>query len=174
MTIGEFKKKVLPLIEEYDANEAKLTTDPDIALKLNTCIDDIQMELATIKRIPSKLEVNTETDGHEISFPTDLYKIDKIKECGFEIANKTIFIDKDYTGNVVIYYDKYPERITDTTPDTEELEIDDDAIGCMVYGVASALLKADISSNYSVYEYKYQEMKQMLTNNKTNGMIRIG
>ena len=54
------------------------------------------------------------------------------------------------------------QKINADTPLTRKLEISRDAVECLIFGVASDILKADVSANYSVYEYKYQELKQKL------------
>ena len=173
MTLKEIKEKVLTLIEEYDEEEKeKLTKDPDIDAKINHCIDDIQVELSTICRLKEAITLDT-TETNILEKPKDMYKIDKIKECDFEVLGNNIVFDENYKGIVNIYYDRYPKKIDSTTSSDTELELPRDALECLVYGVASALLKADISSNYSVYEYKYTELKQSLNNANTNGMIWI-
>lgn len=173
MTLQEVLKKVLTLIEEYDKkNETNFTNDPDIENKIRECIDNIQVELSTIKRIKTVEEFDT-TATNEMDIPEDLYKIDKVKECNFEVLGNTIIFDSNYKGIVHIYYDKYPQKINADTPLTRKLEISRDAVECLIFGVASDILKADVSANYSVYEYKYQELKQKLNNQITNGIIWI-
>ena len=49
MKLKEMKQKVLRLIEEIDTSE-KLTSDPDIAEKLNDVINQIMFELSRIKK----------------------------------------------------------------------------------------------------------------------------
>lgn len=134
MTIKEVKEKVLTLIEEYDSEEAeKLTSDPDINAKINHCIDDIQVELSTIRRIRKKMSYNTE-ESNVLNKPADMYKIDKVKECDFEVLGNEIVFDSNYKGEVNIYYDKYPEKIDSNTPLDYELEISRDALECLIYG----------------------------------------
>ena len=58
MTLTEMKKKVLRLIEEINPNSELLTDDPDIANKINDVINQIQNELARIKKIPGMLHRN--------------------------------------------------------------------------------------------------------------------
>ena len=173
MTLDEIKKQILTLIEEYDAkNQTDFTSDPDINNKINHSIDNIQVELAQIKRIKTKVEFDT-TKTNVMEKPDDLFKIDKVKECNFEVLGNDIVFDNNYKGIVSVYYDKYPKKINEDTDGEEELELSRDALEALVYGVASAILKADISSNYSVYEYKYQELKQQLNNANTNGFAWI-
>jgi hypothetical protein len=173
MNLEQVLKQVLTLIEEYDEeNDTDLTNDPDIANKIKHCIDNIQVELSTIKRIKNKVEFDT-TKTNVMAKPSDLYKIDKVKECDFEVIGNEIIFDKNYTGIVTMIYDKYPKKIGEETSLDEELELSRDALECLVYGVASAILKADISANYSVYEYKYQELKEKLNNANTNGFVWV-
>ena len=173
MTLDEIKKQILTLIEEYDAkNQTDFTNDPDINNKINHSIDNIQVELAQIKRIKTKVEFDT-TKTNVMEKPDDLFKIDKVKECDFEVLGNDIVFDNNYKGIVSVYYDKYQKKINEDTDGEEELELSRDALEALVYGVASAILKADISSNYSVYEYKYQELKQQLNNANTNGFAWI-
>ena len=54
MTLTEMKKKVLKLIEEINEESNLLTDDPDISAKINEVINQIQNELARIKKNTSK------------------------------------------------------------------------------------------------------------------------
>lgn len=173
MTLGEVIKKIFKLIEEYDENGEVYTADQDLENKIKESIDDIQVELSQIKKIPALLQEELTEEKHEVTLPDDFYKLKRIRECDFEILNNKIIFDKDYTGEVNIYYYKYPDKIDESTPNEYEMELKRDAIACLVYGVASAILKADVSSNYSVYEYKYQEMKQMLSDSLTDGLVEF-
>ena len=62
MTLKEIKKKVLQLIEEIDDKHAKLTSDPDIAAKLNSVINQVQFELARMKKIPANTTEDVTAD----------------------------------------------------------------------------------------------------------------
>lgn len=173
MTLEEVMIQILTLIEEYDAkNMTTFSDDEDISNKIMHSIDNIQVELAQIRRIKAKKTYDL-SETNEFTLPDDLFKIDKVKECDFEVLGNTIVFDPKYTGEVTLYYDKYPEKIDDDTDTDTVLELSRDALEALVYGVASAILKADISSNYSVYEYKYQELKQQLNNANTNGFAWI-
>ena len=173
MTLGDVIKKIVKLIEEYDESGANFTSDPDIETKIKDSIDDIQVELSQIKKIPALLTVELDGTNNEVTKPSDMYKIKRIRESKFEVLNDKIVFPTDYIGDVNIYYYKYPEVINENTENNHIMELERDAITCLIYGVASAILKADVSSNYSVYEYKYQELKQMLSNNQTDGLIEF-
>ena len=169
MTLKELKTKVLALIEELNADSALLTDDPDIALKINDVTNQILFELARIKKIPKYFEMEV-SKGDLIDFSA------LEKECGYAVyqignvsgvnyvpkANGTVLkILEDGTAEVDIFV--YPERITSTTKDNFELELSADALEIAPYGIASDLLKSDISAEYgSVYGTRYESMKQLL------------
>ena len=202
MTLKEMKEQVYRLIEELsDTEETEveeendneeenteeetqtetvvhhLTDDPDYEKKINTCINIVQNELARIKKIPAKTTYNTETSetGNIYTFPSDMYQLDKILGCNYQIIGKTIIFDEDYKGDVGIYYYKYPEMIAeDENEDTYVFELDQDALEIMPFGVAGDMLKSDPSTNYGAYySNRYNELKQMLDSRVTNGTIYI-
>lgn len=173
MTLEEVIKKIVKLLEEYEKTDPNYTGDQDIETKIKESIDDIQVELSQIKKIPALLEVELTGENNIVDKPKDMYRIKRIRECKFEVLNNKIKFEDGYKGKVYVYYYKFPEVINQETDNKHIMELERDAIACLVYGVASAILKADVSANYSVYEYKYQEMKQMLSNNATDGLIRF-
>lgn len=173
MTLEEVIKKIVKLLEEYEKTDPNYTGDEDIETKIKESIDDIQVELSQIKKIPALLEVELTGENNIVDKPKDMYRIKRIRECKFEVLNNKIKFEDGYKGKVNVYYYKFPEMIKQETDNKHIMELERDAIACLVYGVASAVLKADVSANYSVYEYKYQEMKQMLSNNVTDGLIRF-
>ena len=57
----------------------------------------------------------------------------------------------------------YPERITEKTKDSYELEVSNDVLEMMPYGIAGDLLKSDVSTEYGrIYSDRYQEMLSRL------------
>ena len=170
MTLLELKKKVLGMIEEYDSANTALTSDKDISTKLNEVINQIMFELARLKKLPKYVEMDVKK-GDMIEF-TDIESA-----CGYEIyqlgtvggvshtmkADGTVIkILEDGVAEINCYV--YPERIEENTKDKAyEFELTSDLLEIMAYGVAADLLKSDVSAQYgSVYEKRYNEMKQML------------
>jgi hypothetical protein len=169
MTLNEMDKKVLSLIEELNPNSEYLTDDPDIQAKKRYVTNQIMYELARIKKIPKYVEMEV-SEGDKIEFA------DIEKECGYEIyqinnvcginyvpkASGTVLkIVESGTAEIDVFV--YPERITDTTKGSYEFELSADALEVMPYGIASDLLKSDISAEYgSVYGSRYESMKQLL------------
>lgn len=182
MTLESMKKRIYQLIEEVSDSQEHLTDDPDYEKKVNACIDMIQNELSRIKKIPAKMEYSTiepeegeeTTGGHILEFPSDMYQLDKIIGCDFDLYGKEIHFDPEYNGDVTIYYYKYPTAITDSTADTYTFELDQDALEIMPFGVAGDMLKSDPSTSYgSIYSNRYNELKQYLDSRYTNGSIFI-
>ena len=175
MTLLEMKKQILKLIEEINPNSDLLTSDPDIAVKINVVINLIQNELARIKKIPAKEEIDVEEGQLEdiSSLVSNLYQLNLIKNIKHNIYNGAIeFLE---TGTARIYYYKYPKQITDTTDEkTYKFELSTDALGIMPYGVAGDLLKSDPASNYGqLYSNRYEQLKQQLDPRSHTGSIYI-
>lgn len=178
MTLKEMKYKTLKLIEEVSSDTTKYTDDPDIDLKINDVINQIQFELARIKKIPAKMEYEVEDeDTRTFTMTDDMYQIYCItgSDDGFDIIGKEVIFSDDFTGIVNIYYYKYPERITSTTKDTYQFELADEALEIMPYGVAGDILKSDVSNAYgNIYSQRYEAMKQQLDPRFNMGFIEIG
>lgn len=162
MTLLEIKKKVLQLIEEISDTE-ELTNDPDIKAKLNSVINQVQFELARMKKITAVAEEEV-TDGQVFDMNTlnNFYQLRLIRFDGaYELVeNMAVF---NGSGKAFFYYYKYPEIITDETPDIYEFELSQDALEILPYGVASDILKSDVSTNYgAIYSQRYETMLQRL------------
>lgn len=170
MTLLEFKKKVLGLIEELNPDSEYLTEDPDIATKINDVTNQVMFELARIKKIPKFVEMAV-SEGDRITFE------DIEKECGYTVYQLALVSGVDYTprangtvlkvlesGTAEIDCYVYPERITEKTKDKAyEFELSDDVLEIMPYGVAADLLKSDVSTEYgSIYASRYETMLQRL------------
>lgn len=169
MTLLEMKKKVLQLIEEIDDKQDSLTNDPDIEAKINSVINQVQFELARMKKIPAT-DNRSVTKG-QIFNMKDIpcfYQL-RLLRCQNEageaasydlIDNIVIFAE---SGTATFFYYKYPEVITEDTADTYEFELSQDALEIMPYGVAADLLKSDVSTEYgAVYAQRYETMLQRL------------
>lgn len=170
MTSLKMKKKVLGMIEELNPDSDLLTGDPDIAAKINEVMNQVMFELVRLKKIPKYVEMNVKK-GDLIEFA------DIESACGYEIYQLGTVGGVAHTmkadGTVIKILDDgvlevncyvYPERIEENTKDKAyEFELTSDLLEIMAYGVAADLLKSDVSAQYgSVYEKRYNDMKQML------------
>ncbi len=173
-TLGNIKQKVFRLIEEINTSNQYLTDDPDLQLKINTVANAIQMELFTLRKaaIKDTLDVN---EGDEINLKTkysNFYLLKKIEGVRYKIIDNLVtFREK---GQAKIYYYAFPTPITIDSLDTQEISLDPNVIETMVYGIASDILKSDISANYGqIYYARYQELKANLDGRYTQGTISI-
>jgi hypothetical protein len=174
MTLEEMKLKVYALIEEYSENADELTEDEDLALKMNSVINQIQNELARMKKIEEYTTVEGEK-GSVVDFKDideNLYQLNIVRGLDAEIIGQKIKFNE--TGTAEVYYYKYPTQINQDTDDTQEIDLSIDALEIMPYGVAADLLKSDVSSNYGqVYAARYQEMKNELDPRYAMGAVYI-
>ena len=159
MTLEEMKNKIYSMIEEYDDEADDLTNDEDIATKINGIINQIQNELARIKKIPARKEMAVAKD-EEITLKDidkNIYQLSNIKNVDYDIINDSIIFNED--GTAKIYYFKYPQQINSETEDSFTLELSTDVLEIMPYGVAGDLLKNDPSNQYgAIYTARYQQL----------------
>lgn len=163
MNLGEMKAKIYSMIEEYNENEENLTEDEDLALKINSIINQIQNEICRIKKLPAYKTMEVE-DGQEILFSEiakDMYQLNIVKGVDTDTLSDRIICNEK--GTAKIYYYKYPEQIDMETDDEFEMELPIDVLEIIPYGVAGDLLKSDVSSQYgTIYSARYKELKEQL------------
>lgn len=169
MTLTEMKKKTLGLIEEVNPDSEYLTDDPDIATKLNDVINQVQFELAGIKKIPKYSEMPV-TAGQLVTFEDigsavgyDVYQLGTVGGVSLQFkANGTVLKILE-SGTLEVDCFVFPERITEKTSGKYEFELSQEVLEIMPYGIAADLLKSDVSSEYgAVYSTRYMELKQQL------------
>lgn len=169
MTAKEMIEKVLRLIEEYNPESELLTDDPDIHAKIYDVMNQIMYELARIKKIPRFVQIPVQ-QGDFIGFSElaakcglNVYQIKSVREIKYESLADGTMLKFTEAGTAGIELYVYPKRISADTPDDHILELSDDALEIMPYGVAADLLKSDVSAEYgSVYGTRYETMLQRL------------
>ena len=180
MTLAEMKQKVYSLIEEYNENAENLTDDEDLAAKMNSVINSVMFEVSRMKKIPASTTITIKFDKDEkekeialTEIDDSIYQLDLIRGLNATVFGDTVIFEEEGTARV--FYYKYPAAITeDTDDDTYSFELDDDALECMVYGVAADLLKSDVSQNYgNIYAQRYTDLLQRLDSRKALGGIYI-
>ena len=180
MTLLEMKKKVLALIEELNKDSELLTDDPDIQLKINHVINQVQVELARMKKITAySTETVTANEVFELKDLDDFYQLRHLKATNDAGENVDFDVIEDMVtfkenGTATFFYYKYPKQITGETSDTYKFELSTDALEIMPYGVASDLLKSDVSAQYgAVYEKQYEKMLARLDPRFALSMVTI-
>jgi hypothetical protein len=180
MTYKESKKDVLALIEELDENSALLTDDPDISAKIIGVFNNIQFELARLKKIPRYMEIPVEA-GAVLTFRDiseacgrEIYQLAKVSGIDYDSRAENTVLKVKESGTAEIDCFVYPNRITEENQDEYEMELSEDALGVLPYGVAADLLKSDKSTNYgATYKQRYEEMLQRLDYRYATEGIRV-
>ena len=111
MTLEEMKQKIYSMIEEYNEDADELTEDEDLAAKMNTVINQVQYELARIKKIPAYTTLEV-TEGEEMELTdidSDMYQLDKIREVDSDVIGTHVIFNEE--GTAKIYYYKYPNQM---------------------------------------------------------------
>jgi len=177
MTLTEMKKKVLKLIEEINPSSALLTDDPDIANKINEVINQVQNELARIKKITAKeeivVDINEQDEYDFKDIDKNMFQLNMVRGVEHTIVGDTIIFFE--SGTAKVFYYKYPKQITeDVDADNFKFDLSTDVLEIMPYGVAADLLKSDISAQYGrIYAERYEQMLQRLDPRYHTGSIYI-
>lgn len=177
MNLGENKRIMLGLIEEFAPSNKNLTEDEDIYNRLNLVYSTNYQLISQMKKIlkTKKIEITESKDGYfETSLPFDLYQFKRIvgldednnrMDISFDIIGKKIYIKQD-SGKYIIEYYAYPTTITLETEDDFELEVDSDAQAVLPYMVADDILKVDPSADYTAFKLRYEKMLEALDDRK--------
>lgn len=185
MKLGELKRYAIKLIDEY-SNNANITDDEDIRLKLNDLFNIAQIEMATTLRpiekvfkfsLPSDEYIAKEDEIYvTIPLPEDFFDIKKLRFyprekalCNdYYIQAKNLKINRLAFAKYELEYNAYPTIITEETNDEHELEVDLDAQMFLPYYVAADILKSDVSANYTSFEAKYNNKLELLKQKDRN------
>ena len=189
MTAKDMKIKCFSLIEEYYPEHNKMAEDEDVLYKINGVINQIQMELMPLRKINASKEIEiTLDDDREINildYIDDMYQIDKIRlDTDYDMPNDTtIIVPDDYEGTIKVYYFKNPElmKLSFETDDEYnlydnqyEFELEPILLEIMPWGIAAALLKMDMITNYGRYfEEKYNLLRSSVDTRRSSGRITI-
>lgn len=175
MTLEEMKQKVYAMIEEYSDEADDLTEDEDLATKMNGVINQIQNEVARMKKIPANktMAVNEGDETTLNKIDSNMYQLYNIRGVDYDTMNDVIIFNE--SGTAKIYYFKYPTQITNETPDDFTFDLSTDVLEIMPYGVAGDLLKSDVSSQYgAVYTARYQQLLSELDPRYNMGSVSLG
>ena len=175
MTLTEIKTQILAMIEELNPESPLLTDDPDISAKINFVINQIQCELARIKKIPKNIELEVHENDFKTfkDIDTNFYQLSLIRGVKHEIIDDTVTFQED--GKAKVYYYIMPTLITNENQGEYKFELPLELLQILPYGVAGDLLKSDISANYgTIYANRYELMLQRIDSRYSVGTIYIG
>ena len=165
MTLGEAKEKTLKLLDEYSAG-GEITTDEDIALKMNRFFDIAQKDMANYKHIIRTQEIETEEGETEYALPGDCARIFRVWKKGvlkrYPVIGGKLVTDGKGEGTLLLEYFAIPATIDNETPDEYEFELSEDAANCLPFFVAAQQLIVDLVVDYSALYGLYNAMRGAL------------
>lgn len=180
MTLFEMKEKILALVEELDPESEFLTEDPQMAAKLCHVIDQVQMELARMKKLPRFLELPVQA-GDLVDFAAigqlcgaAVYQLGTVTGVNCIHRAEGTVLQMLESGVARIECFVYPTRITGQTEESFLLELSEDCLQLLPYGAAADLLKSDPAANYGkVYADRYESMLRRLDPRYRLGSIYV-
>lgn len=168
MTLGEGKRRVLMLLDEYSSG-GELTTDEDIEKKMHDLFDAAQKDVASYKRILRTQELALSGgEGERVFYdlPTDLagiFRIWKGKELRqYPIIGGKLAADGNETGTLLIEYFAIPQTIGPETEDSYTFEVSEDAAACLPFFVAAQQIMPDLVVDYAAFLNTYYAMRNAL------------
>ena len=171
MTLGEGKRKVLMLLDEYSSG-GQITEDEDIALRMNDFFDIAQKDVAQWQPIQRRTEVELDGTGSQ-ALPDDVSGVLKItrngvRARGYETLDGALVYPAGDTSTVTLDYLARPETITPETQDSHAFEVSEEAANCLPFFVASQQLIPDLVLDYGAFYQLYLQMRGQLP--RTTGM----
>ena len=166
MTLGEGKRRVLMLLDEYSCS-GELTVDEDINAKMNDFFDIAQKDISQWQIILRRCDVTLDGTGEQ-ELPADVSRVLRITKNGRSargceaIDGKLVYPSGD-TEVVTLDYCALPETITPETEDTYEFEVSAEAANCLPFFVAAQQLFSDLVLDYGAFYNTYLQMRSMLS-----------
>ena len=169
MTLGDAKRRVLMLLDEYSSG-GTVTEDSYIMNKLADFFDIAQKEISGYQKIIKEKEYTlTPGEGDFVYYdlPENFVKTFRVWKSGKVIAGYPIISNKlavpgDEYGRIILEYFARPQTITPETPDSYEFEVSEEAANCLPFYVAAQQLMADLVVDYSAFWSMYLNMRAAL------------
>lgn len=167
MKISELKAKVIQIIREYSNNGELIGSgdNKDYLLSIPGAISDAQIEISKIRPIYKQITLS-EPDSVSAKYkrflkPKSFKQIENITlndEMIYDYSEdiKNILIPKEYSGEIILTYEKIPDTFSSDVSEDYELEIDEDVQFITAYKAASVVY-IDDQSEWAIHflnEYK--------------------
>lgn len=165
MTLGEGKRKVLMLLDEYSAGGQR-TEDADINKKMNDFFDMAQKDMAQHCRILHSVELTLDGSGRSCDLPKKCVKVFRIWKDGRPVKRLVtggkLYPFRNETGKLLVEYYARPDTIREETTDGYVFEVSEEAANCLPFFVAAQHLMPDLVVDYSAFLNMYYQMKAAL------------
>lgn len=177
MTLGEGKRKVLMLIDEYSSG-GTLTVDQDLNIRMADFFDLAQKHVAGYKRIirsfvpvaPEQPDIGISLTGFvACRAPEHFAHVFRVWRDGkvtrdYIWSGGAILLPERDIGHIVVEYFAFPATIPQDAPDDYPFEVDEDAAACMPYYVAAQQLMVDLITDPGPLLGMYDRMLSALDN----------
>lgn len=165
MTLGEGKRKVLMLLDEYSSG-GEITVDEDLGAKMNDFFDLAQRDVAAWQPIVRRVGVTLDGTG-SLTLPEDVSRVIRIRKngvrvSGYEVVDGKLISDAGDQSALSLDYIAAPEKITPETTDDYVFEVSEEAAGCLPYFVAAQQLIADLVVDYGAFYNLYLQTRALL------------
>lgn len=169
MTLGDGKRKVLMLIDEYSSG-GTITEDKDLNLRMADFFDLAQKDVCNYRKIIRMFTPNGDYPGNSpaegmvaCKLPSNFRSPFRVWKNGkltskYAFTSNEILIPENEIGSVVVEYIAIPDTITQDASDDYEFEVDEDAAACMPYYVAAQQLIVDLVVDYQPLLDMYNRM----------------
>lgn len=168
MTLGEGKRKVLMLIDEYSSS-GTITVDKDLELRMVDFFDLAQKNIAGFKPLIRSFTPTGEESGGTVRCPLPTGYIRAFRTWkggrispGYPVAGGELLLPAEDVGGVWVEYFALPRTIPPDAPDDYRFEVDEDAAACMPYFVAAQQLVVDLVVDYAPLLGLYDRMIRTL------------
>lgn len=175
MTLGDGRRKVLMLIDEYSSG-GTITEDKDLDIRMADFFDLAQKDICNYKKIirmftpaaPDPLPGDTPATGFIACPLPDGFKSpfrvwkDGKRGKNYIFTEDAVLLPEADIGSVVIEYFATPATIPPDATDDYEFEVDEDAAACMPYYVAAQQLIVDLVVDYQPLLDMYNRMVSAL------------
>ncbi|MBE6070211.1 MAG: hypothetical protein E7211_21345 [Clostridium lundense] len=165
MTLGDGKRRVLMLLDEYSSGGV-LTADRDIDARMNDFFDIAQRDMAQWQPILRRATVTLDGTGRQ-ALPQDVAQVRSIRrdngrarDC--EIIDGALVYPAGDTSALTLDYVARPAAITPDTADTHVFEVSEEAAGCLPFFVAAQQLIPDLVVDYGAFYDLYLKLRNLL------------
>ena len=165
MTLGEAKRRVLMLLDEYSGG-GEITADADVGAKMNDFFDMAQRDAAAWQPIVRRVALLLDGTG-STALPEDVSRVIRVRKNGvrvpdYEVVDGKLLSPEGDRAQLTLDYIASPEKITPDTADDYEFEVSDEAANCLPFFVAAQHLIADLVVDYGAFYNLYLQMRAML------------
>ncbi len=176
MTLGEGKRRVLMLLDEYSSGGG-LVPNRDLDARMNDFFDLAQKDVAAWQPIVRRAELALDGTGCK-PLPEGVRDVVRIRRDGirtsrYEVLDGKILSPEGDRSVLTLDYLAQPETITPETGDDYVFEVSEDAANCLPMFVAAQQLLADVAVDHGAFYNLYLQMRGMLPRTATaQGFVR--